>query len=86
VNTINEKYREVKNCFIFIPSNLRQLEYMFFIVKNVSENSKGLQRNRVQLGCDVLLSSFTILKRLSFDGSFHFRKEKKTFASGRSGE
>jgi hypothetical protein len=34
----NKKYKDVKNCFIFIQSNLRLLEYICCAVQNVSEN------------------------------------------------
>jgi hypothetical protein len=40
------------------------------------ENSKGLQRNSIQLDRHVFLDAFNIVKPLSFEGSFYIRKEK----------
>lgn len=37
---------------------------------------KGLQMNSIQFGHHVFLNVLSILKRLSFEGSFHLRKEK----------
>jgi hypothetical protein len=82
----NKKYKEIKNYFVSIQINLRLLEYIVASFKKFLKIvSKGLQRNSVQFGRHIFLNVFNILKLLSFDGSFHLRKEKKS-AGARSGE
>jgi hypothetical protein len=38
--------------------------------------SKCIQKNSVQFGCYIFLNVFSVLKTLSFEGSFHCKKEK----------
>jgi hypothetical protein len=44
--------------------------------KFLKKVSKGLHRNSIQFGRHVFLNVFTILKPLSFEGSFHRTKAK----------
>jgi hypothetical protein len=82
----NKKYKDFKNCFISIQSNFCLLEYIFATFKRFLKTvSKALQRNSVQYSHHVFLNVLNILKPLSFEGSFHCRKEKKS-AGARSGE
>jgi hypothetical protein len=61
------------NCLIYGTYLNTFIELFKKFFKRVS---KGLQRNGVPFGRHVFLNVFNILKLLSFEGSFHLRKEK----------
>jgi hypothetical protein len=70
---INEKYKEIKNCFIyeFIQRNLHLLEYIFVSFKKFLKIiRKNILRNSIQLGSHVFLNILTIPKHIPFERSF----------------
>jgi hypothetical protein len=74
----NKQYSKMKNCYISNPNNLRLLEFICWIVWKVFESSRQRPpKNKSVQSCRHVFLKANIPKPLSFEGSFHCRKEKK---------